>query len=73
MGCTQQIRTWGCALITGAIVALGAVGTAKALTAERLADINPGVGDSAPAFFTVFGSELIFQSDEGTSGFELWR
>ena len=72
--CVQpQIRTWGCALIAGAIVALGAAGTAKALAAEQLADINPGGDDSFPDRFTVFGDELIFRATDGTTGSELWR
>jgi len=41
--------------------------------AERVADINPGGGDSFPLGFTEFGGALYFHADDGSNGIELWR
>jgi ELWxxDGT repeat protein len=38
----------------------------------QLADINPA-GSSEPANLTVFGSELVFSANDGTTGNEMWR
>jgi large repetitive protein len=42
-------------------------------TTARLADLNPGSGDSAPQNFTVAGKTLFFAADDGVRGCELWR
>jgi ELWxxDGT repeat protein len=38
----------------------------------QLADINP-TGSSDPANLTVFGNELVFSANDGTTGNEMWR
>ncbi|HET9298752.1 MAG TPA: ELWxxDGT repeat protein [Candidatus Polarisedimenticolaceae bacterium] len=42
-------------------------------TAERVADIRPGPGSSAPTSITVFNDALYFAATDGTLGRELWR
>jgi ELWxxDGT repeat protein len=45
---------------------------------RMLTDLNPNLGPtgqtmpSLPLFFTVFGNDLVFQANNGTSGKELW-
>ena len=42
----------------------------------RMADINSGSGPSNPGYsagFTVMGTRLYFDADDGSSGHELWR
>lgn len=46
--------------------------SAASLPPERLADINPGPGDSDPGEITAFGDHLYFGATDGT-GPELWR
>ncbi len=40
---------------------------------SRVADVNPGTGDSTPNDFEPLGSTLLFRANDGTSGPELWR
>ncbi|MEP7136635.1 MAG: LysM peptidoglycan-binding domain-containing protein [Chloroflexota bacterium] len=40
---------------------------------ERVADINPGAGDSSPAYLAVFNGTLYFRATDNTTGAELWK
>ncbi|HEX5043312.1 MAG TPA: ELWxxDGT repeat protein [Candidatus Polarisedimenticolaceae bacterium] len=44
-----------------------------AYSAERVADIRPGPGSSAPTAMAVFNDALYFAANDGTLGRELWR
>lgn len=39
----------------------------------QVADINPGIGDSWPAYFTTSNGSLYFLAEDGTHGQELWK
>ena len=59
-----------CGLLAVATAMTGFVLSARAFTAERIADVNPS-GTSWPSEFTIFGGNLVFRADDGT-GHEPW-
>ena len=67
----QGVRRWF-GLLTLGILVLSATAVA-APTATRVADINPGAGDSFPRALVNLSGTLFFGADDGTHGVELWR
>jgi ELWxxDGT repeat protein len=74
MAITRQALRLACAIAAAATIALDTVEPAesKPLVVHRIADINPGSGSAGPASLTVFGDELVFHADDGTTGIEVW-
>jgi ELWxxDGT repeat protein len=70
-------RAGACAPALGALLAsLLAVSAGAApgdLNVNRVANINPGAGDSIPSELTNVNGTLFFQADDGTNGPELWK
>ena len=48
-------------------------GLAAMVTTDGTNSINPGTGNSAPYWFTVFNNDLYFGAYNSTEGTELWR
>ena len=71
-----RLRRPGIAALAVSLLTMVAIGATPANSATRTAlvkDINAGAGSSKPADMISVGGTLLFEANDGTHGFELWK